>query len=108
MRQQQLRVEARAAPVITAPATAAPAARLGPTLARFEDVVALAKSRRDIQIQTALERDVRLARFEPGSIAFSLIEGASPQIAQTLAKRLQEWTGERWMVALVSGAAAPT
>ena len=47
--------------------------------------------------------DVRLARFERGSIAFSLVDGASPQIAQTLSRRLQEWTGERWMVALVAG-----
>jgi len=84
------------------------AAMPGPKLARFEDVVALARSKRDIQLQAALQRDVRLARFEPGSIAFSLIEGASPQIAQILARRLQEWTGERWMVALVAGAEAPT
>jgi DNA polymerase III subunit gamma/tau len=98
-----LRFAPRAAPVASAPAPAA-----GPTLARFEDVVALAKSKRDIQLQAALESDVRLQRFESGSIAFSLVEGASPQIAQTLARRLQEWTGERWMVALVSGADAPT
>jgi DNA polymerase III subunit gamma/tau len=95
-----LRAEPRLAP------RAAPAA--GPTLAGFEDVVALAKSKRDIQLQAALERDVRLLRFEPGSIAFTLIEGASPQIAQTLSRRLQEWTGERWMVALAAGAETPT
>jgi DNA polymerase-3 subunit gamma/tau len=90
-----------AAPTLASPA---PAVRL----ARFEDVVALARARRDIQMQTALESDVRLARFEAGSIAFSLVDGASPQIAQTLSRRLLEWTGERWMVALVAGSAAPT
>ncbi|HLH51024.1 MAG TPA: DNA polymerase III subunit gamma/tau [Roseiarcus sp.] len=100
-----LRLESRPA----APAAAPQAAAMpGPRLARFEDVVALARSKRDIQLQAALERDVRLARFEPGSIAFSLIEGASPQIAQILARRLQEWTGERWMVALVAGAETAT
>ena len=78
---------------------AAPAVRL----ARFEDVVALARAKRDIQLVQALEHDVRLERFEPGSIAFSLVEGASPGLAQTLARRLLEWTGERWMVALVAG-----
>jgi DNA polymerase III subunit gamma/tau len=95
-----LRAEPRLAP------RAAPAA--GPTLARFEDVVALAKAKRDIQLQAALESDVRLLRFEPGSIAFTLVEGASPQVAQTLSRRLQEWTGARWMVALAAGAVAPT
>ena len=77
-------------------------------LARFEDVVALARAKRDIQLVQALERDVRLDRFDEGSIAFSLVEGASPGLAQTLARRLQEWTGERWMVALAPGSTAPT
>jgi DNA polymerase-3 subunit gamma/tau len=77
-------------------------------LARFEDVVGLARAKRDIQLVRALEQDVRLARFERGSIAFSLVEGGSPGLAQTLAKRLQDWTGELWMVALVAGSTAPT
>ena len=36
----------------------------------------------------ALESDVRLARFEPGRIEFSLVEGASPAIVQALSRRL--------------------
>ena len=86
---------------------AAPAAA-APRLARFEDIVALARAKRDIQLHTALQSDVRLERFEVGQITFSLIAGASPQIAQTLSRRLGEWTGERWMVTLVGGATAPT
>jgi DNA polymerase III subunit gamma/tau len=85
---------------------AAPATAL--RLASFDDVVALARTKRDIQLVQALERDVRLDRFEQGSIAFSLVEGASSGLPQTLAKRLQEWTGERWMVALAPGSTAPT
>ena len=93
-------------PVASAPAPApAPAA---PRLARFDDVVALARAKRDIQLTQSLERDVRLARFEPGSIAFTLVEGADSGLAQTLSRRLQEWTGERWMVALVPGSTAAT
>ena len=30
------------------------------------------------------------------------------RIAQTLSRRLEEWTGERWMVALAAGSTAPT
>ena len=56
----------------------------------------------------ALESDVRLARFEPGRIEFSLVDGASPEIVQALSRRLGEWTGERWMVTLAAGATAPT
>jgi DNA polymerase III subunit gamma/tau len=108
---------ARPAPVGSASSSGAASARaLAPApvaaaamrLARFEDVVALARSKRDIQLHTALESDVRLERFEAGQITFSLVEGASPQIAQTLSRRLGEWTGERWMVTLVGGATTPT
>jgi DNA polymerase III subunit gamma/tau len=94
------------APVASAPSPPAPAA--APRLARFDDVLALARSRRDIQLVQSLERDVRLARFEQGSIAFTPVEGAGPELARTLSRRLQEWTGERWMVALVGGSTAPT
>ena len=70
--------------------------------------MALAGRHRDIQMKLALERDVRLVRFEPGRIEFSTAPGASPQLAQTLARRLQEWTGSRWMVALSSAPGAPS
>jgi DNA polymerase-3 subunit gamma/tau len=103
---------AEPAPAEPAPSPPRPAAPRPPDavlpLASFEDVVALARAKRDIQLVQSLEREVRLARFEPGSIAFTPIEGAAPGLAQTLARRLQEWTGARWMVALVPGSTAPT
>jgi DNA polymerase-3 subunit gamma/tau len=109
------RASAGPAPAAAAPAlrvaaspVSAPSAAPSPRLARFEDVVALARSKRDIQLVQALERDVRLDRFEAGRIALSLVEGASPSLPQTLAKRLQEWTGERWIVALTTTSTAPT
>ncbi|MDP2358373.1 MAG: DNA polymerase III subunit gamma/tau [Beijerinckiaceae bacterium] len=77
-------------------------------LARFEDLVALAQANRDIQLKMALERDVRLVRFERGMIEFALASGGSPQLAANLMRRLQEWTGERWMVAISSSDGAPT
>ncbi len=91
-----------------APKELAPPESAAVRLARFEDLVALARAKRDIQLVQALERDVRLDRFEQGSISFSLVEGASPALAQTLARRLQDWTGERWMVVLVAEAATAT
>ncbi len=103
-------------------ATSAPVAQQRPTaqvqaesqpqarveIPRFEDLVTLAQVNRDIQLKIALEQDVRLVRFERGSIEFSLTPGASPQLAQTLMRRLQEWTGIRWMVAVSREAGAPT
>ena len=62
--------------------------------------MALAGTQRDIQIKAALERDVRLVRFEQGVLEFSLAPGGSPHLAAQLMRKLQDWTGQRWMVAL--------
>ncbi len=77
-------------------------------LGSFAEVVSLAQARRDIQLKVALERDVRLVRFEDGKIEFELAPDGSPQIAANLMRRLSEWTGTRWMVAVVSGGGAPS
>ena len=74
----------------------------------IEDIVALAEKHRDIQLKIALQSDVHLVRLEEGSLEFSLAEGASPQLAASLMRRLQEWTGRRWMVAVSSKAGAPS
>ncbi|GEP05678.1 DNA polymerase III subunit gamma/tau [Methylobacterium oxalidis] len=89
-------------------ANPAPAAPAGPRLARFEDVVALAGERRDIALQSALQRDVHLVRFEEGRIEFRLAEGARQTIPNDLARALDEWTGRRWIVALSKEDGGPT
>ena len=86
------------------PAPAEPTMRLR----RFEDVVALAGERREIVLKAALERDVRLVRFEEGHIELSLTESGSRTIANDLSRALQQWTGQRWMVSLSSEEGAPT
>ncbi len=74
----------------------------------FEDVVARAAAERDIQLKIMLERDVRLVKFERGQIEFSLAPGGSSHLAQALMRKLQEWTGERWIVALSSREGYPS
>ena len=81
-----------------------PRRRDGAAPRAFEDVVALARAKRDIHLCQALERDVRLARFEPGRIEFSLVEGASPaRRAGACRAGSRNGPGERWMVALAAG-----
>jgi DNA polymerase-3 subunit gamma/tau len=87
---------------------AAPAQSPELRLASLDDVVALAAKHRDIQLKMALERDVRIVRFEDGSIEISPTPGASPQLAQILMRRLQEWTGRRWIVAISNEPGAPS
>jgi DNA polymerase III subunit gamma/tau len=103
--------EAKTGPGTPAGAGSSPLARMSEpqaiadppvALSRFEDVVALAGRHRDIQLKAALERDVRLVRFEQGRIEFSAVPGASPNLAYMLMARLQQWTGSRWLVAVSS------
>ena len=74
------------------PARAEPAPASGQVLhlARFEDLVALAEENRDILMKAALERDVRLVRFEDGQIEFALAEGARRDLAPELMRKLAE------------------
>ena len=94
----------RPAAQIVAAEPAQPLVRLN----RLEDLVALASEKRDIQLKTALERDVHLVRFDEGSIEFSLAQGASQALPQSLMRKLQDWTGMRWVVALSRDPGAPT
>ena len=104
---QALAVAASSPP--PASSSAPVAARLvGPVLRTFADVVALAREKRDVRLVQALEQDVRIANFEPGRIECAIRQGADKAVAQTLAKMLGEWTGERWLVSLVADASAPT
>lgn len=66
----------------------------------LSDIVVLASSKRDIRLKIALEDQVRLVRFKPPHIELHILEDAPRSIAQDLAKRLQEWTGQRWIVSL--------
>ena len=60
--------------------------------------MALAAEKRDIGINSALERDIRLVRFEDGRLEFSLEPSAQKSLTGELSKKLTEWTGRRWMV----------
>jgi DNA polymerase-3 subunit gamma/tau len=86
------------------PTKAAPAT----PVARFEDLIALAASRRDLPIKTALERDVRLVRFEDGRLEIALEPAASKTLVNDLSRKLAEWTGRRWMIVVSAAQGAPT
>lgn len=97
-------VLASANPLPQAQAQAAPLVQL----ASLEDVVALASQNRDITLKLALERDVRPVRFEPGRIEFSLTPGAPRHLATDLSRKLKDWTGQTWMVAVVTAEGGAT
>ena len=77
-------------------------------VASFPALIALASEKRDILMKTALERDVRLVRFEDGKLEIALEPSARKTLVNDLARKLTEWTGKRWMVVVSAEEGAPT
>jgi DNA polymerase III subunit gamma/tau len=74
----------------------------------FGDIIAMAQERRDIKFKTDLESYVRPIAVSEGKVELALAEGANPQIANELSRKLEAWTGRRWMVMVAkSGGATP-
>jgi DNA polymerase III subunit gamma/tau len=74
----------------------------------FAELIALAAEQRDLTMKSALERDVRLVRFEDGTLELALEPSARKTLVQELSKKLGVWTGRRWMVAVSAEAAQPS
>ncbi|MDG1998588.1 MAG: DNA polymerase III subunit gamma/tau [Amylibacter sp.] len=69
---------------------------------RFDQVIDLIRSKRDMKLLMEVESSVRLSKYSPGRIEFQPTEAAPPDLAARLAQRLQIWTGVRWGVSVVS------
>jgi len=84
-----------------APAPAAPVASDEPAVAgprTFEALIELLQDKRDIALQSDVERYARPVSVNPPALTFQPAEEAPQDLAQRLARRLLEWTGERWAV----------
>jgi DNA polymerase-3 subunit gamma/tau len=96
-----------AAPVAAgAPAVAAatPAVRI----ASFADLVAFAGRERDLKMKHALENYIRINSFEQGRIEIGLTGEAPADLVGTLSKKLEQWTGQRWMITVSRNSATET
>jgi DNA polymerase-3 subunit gamma/tau len=82
-----------------AAATDAPASTTqAPRLASFADIVALAGERRDIKLKSQLEHLVRPVSVAPGKVEVALEPNAPPGLPGELGRKLEAWTGSRWIV----------
>ncbi len=74
----------------------------------FEQVVALIRTQRDMDLLLAVQDHVRLVSYAPGRIEFEPGPGAPRNLAQRLGARLQSSTGVRWAVSVVAEGGQPT
>ncbi len=87
-----------------APVEAVPARRL----TTFAEIVAIAGEKRDLQIKSALEADMRLVRVEDGRLEVALERSAARSTINDLSRKLEQWTGRRWTVIVSNEAGQPT
>ncbi|HEX7108446.1 MAG TPA: DNA polymerase III subunit gamma/tau, partial [Aestuariivirga sp.] len=64
----------------------------------FADIIALVVEKRDVKLKGDLERFVRPIRVAPGQIELAMEQGTSPGLPGELSRKLEAWTGRRWMV----------
>ena len=91
-----------------APENSEPAAAPTLAIASFPALIALAAEKRDIGMKLALERDVRLVRCEDGRLEIALEPSAPKTLVHDLQRKLNQWTGKRWMVVVSQEQGAPT
>ncbi len=92
----------------TAMISANPAQQALSRFARFEQVVDLIRTNRDVKLLVEVEDTLRLAKYAPGRIEFEMTPDTPKDLAPRLASRLQSWTGVRWGVSVVSEGGADT
>ena len=104
--QPAMRLAHSAEPSVAAPAVAEPVQEIAIT--SLEDMVALAEKFRDIAMKVQIRTGVRLVRIEPGRLEINLAPDASPSLPGELIKKLADWTGAKWSVALSREEGLPT
>jgi DNA polymerase-3 subunit gamma/tau len=74
----------------------------------LQDLLALATEKRDIKLKSDLESLVRPIRVAPGQFELALEPGAHPGLPGEIARKLEAFTGMRWMVMVAKeGGAKP-
>src|SRR5262245_48120034 len=74
----------------------------------FRELVELVGRRKEGVLHAQLMADVRLVHYEPGRIEFSPGQRAPADLASRLGRLLQDWTGQRWVIAISSAEGEPS
>ena len=72
------------------------------------DISELADAHDDPLLAAHIRSHVRLVSLQPGLLDICLTDGAPDSLPGDIARRLSDWTGERWMVSLSDGPGAMT
>jgi DNA polymerase III subunit gamma/tau len=80
----------------------------GPLPQSFRELLEIFEARREAILRAHLYAHVHLVRYEPGRMELRLGAGAPRDLANRVAQKLTEWTGERWLVGVANAGGEPT
>ena len=66
----------------------------------FQDLIDHANKEKEIELKYDLERNVKLVKFNKGTIDISFNEKLNKNFIKNLTEKLLSWTGERWIISL--------
>ena len=66
----------------------------------FDDLIKICNENKEIKLKYELENNVNLVKFEKLRIEISFNEKLDKNFIKDLTFKLQEWTGERWIITL--------
>jgi DNA polymerase-3 subunit gamma/tau len=90
--------EAQAALAVKPQAAPQPSQAETRAFSSLKDLIALAAEKRDIKLKSDLESLVRPIRVAPGQFELALEPGAHPGLPGEIARKLEAFTGLRWLV----------
>jgi DNA polymerase-3 subunit gamma/tau len=91
-------VEAQSALAVKQQTASTPIQTEARAFSSFADIIALAVEKRDIKLKSDLEALVRPIRVSTGQFELALEPGAHPGLPGEISRKLESWTGMRWMV----------
>ncbi len=95
-------------PVMEVQETATEEPKKFKTLSSFDELIFLVEDKRDLALKTMIKRHVRLVSFVDGRMEMNLVENAPRDFLGSLGKRLEEWTGKRWVLSISKEQGHPT
>ncbi len=83
---------------VVLPEPAAPVS--GPAIAGLSDIADLCEKNRDIMMKVQVRKYLRLVAVEPGRLSVNVTSEAPASLIGDLSRKLQDWTGQRWIVSV--------
>jgi DNA polymerase-3 subunit gamma/tau len=72
------------------------------------EIVALAEANGEMLMAARIRNHVKLVSLKPGNLQIGLVGVAPDQLAGDIARYLNQWTGQRWLVSLSESGGAQT